>query len=620
MEGGDGKWKLRKLANYKDRDGKYFDFPPPNHSIQSFIDNEISSLHPRGGYDNTLPSWVKVVQDSVLIDRMDVDLPNRQPLTPLLPPNKSKQKSSSISTPSSATPLPSPNKARRLAASTPSSTTTPRPPRKRQSPEQAVLEEKDDALRLKEAELASALERIKELLQIHESDQDAIHALKEKLQEQEDLSSRLENKLKQLQEVKAVLTYDDLRPGGRLADYVKDFTYFCDFETNDEFLDVLNYADHSEEAKEMGGLCEHLARYSKVSMEKRKQHNDQLRETLASLSGDEFEDGNESDNSSEGNPIPLSTDNTPHKRSGRKRKLHWKTEYLVYCFYAKCNISMRRTAALFGIKQTLVHNIVYGWANFLSDALSKLFPVPTRSQMLSTYPVSHIRKLGHAKTFMLLDATEIFAEVASMKTVNAILYSHYKHSSTIKWLVGCDPIGTTWDDSISNGYPGAISDPVQTSVTSILDQKDVASTQKVGKTRIPVEQINGQMKCSTAFFDRRIRIDQIGLADLICRVSYLMQNFRLPFIQQRNSDNDPPEGRPCKAEIRWYGGTDDGLVDIRPHVEFWGCDSEIACWHELRNDEDNTMLSDLDISLLVLDEDWPKKLRKEHRAELGIED
>ena len=84
---------------------------------------------------------------------------------------------------------------------------------------------------------------------------------------------------------------------------------------------------------------------------------------------------------------------------------------LVYCFYAKCNISMNRTAALSdGISKTLVRDIVHGWANFLSDALAKLFQVPTRSQMLAAYPVSHIRKLGHANTFMLLDATEIFAE------------------------------------------------------------------------------------------------------------------------------------------------------------------------------------------------------------------
>jgi hypothetical protein len=79
--------------------------------------------------------------------------------------------------------------------------------------------------------------------------------------------------------------------------------------------------------------------------------------------------------------------------------------------------------------------------------------------MLRAYPISVLRKFGHAKLFMLLDATEVFADIASLKTVNAILYSQYKHNSTLKFLVGCDPIGTTWSSAISNGYPGAIVKP-----------------------------------------------------------------------------------------------------------------------------------------------------------------
>ena len=39
--------------------------------------------------------------------------------------------------------------------------------------------------------------------------------------------------------------------------------------------------------------------------------------------------------------------------------------------------------------------------------------------------------------------------------------------------------------------------------------------QKVGKTRIPVEQCNGGMKLATGFFDKKIQIKQIGLADKI---------------------------------------------------------------------------------------------------------
>lgn len=278
--------------------------------------------------------------------------------------------------------------------------------------------------------------------------------------------------------------------------------------------------------------------------------------------------------------------------------------------------------------------------------------------MLRAYPKSVIKKFGHANIFMLLDATESFAEIASMKTVNAILYSAYKHNSTMKWLVGCDPIGTVWNESITDGFPGSISDPMCTAVTEILHQipfgcavevdkgfliendcallgivsirpmkmlekqtqqskEDAALTQKVGKTRIPIEQANGQMKRGTSFFDKRIRIHQIGLADLIFRSSYLLTNFKLPFIQDRSIANDESgEGRPCKAEIRWYGGMDDGLVDVRPFVDMWGIESEIELWHKLRNLPENEQLSDTDISELVLTKDLPTTLRKKHIAEL----
>lgn len=81
------------------------------------------------------------------------------------------------------------------------------------------------------------------------------------------------------------------------------------------------------------------------------------------------------------------------QKKTRNRKLHWKTEYLVYCFFVRCNISMTRIAALFGIRRILVHDIVYDWAIMLRDTLAKFFPVPTRSQMLRAYPKVWLRSL-----------------------------------------------------------------------------------------------------------------------------------------------------------------------------------------------------------------------------------
>jgi hypothetical protein len=377
---------------------------------------------------------------------------------------------------------------------------------------------------------------------------------------------------------------------------------------------MLNYGEACDPGN---GLCKNLARYSKISVAKRKEHNSNL---FANNNGDPNTNQNNSDDESDSMSIcsedpeddaNLNLDSLPHRQKGPPRKLHWKTEYLIYCFYVKCNISQKRCAALFGVGCTLVHDIVYSWANLLCDALEQIFPVPTRSQLLRAYPKSVLKKFGHTQIFMLLDATKGYAQVSSMKTVNAILYSAYKHHSTMKWLVGCDPIGAVWNSAISDGFGGSISDPMLTCVTNILEQipfgssvevdkgflienlcallgvhcvrqmkmldkqtqqskEDVALTQKVGKTRIPIEQANGQMKCGTSFFDKAIRIQQLGLADLIFCSSYLLTNFKLGFIQDRDENVQSEFGRPCKAEIRWYGGMDDGLDDFRPLVMFGG--------------------------------------------------
>ena len=123
------------------------------------------------------------------------------------------------------------------------------------------------------------------------------------------------------------------------------------------------------------------------------------------------------------------------------------------------------------------------------------------------------------------------------------------------------------------------------------------------------------MKRSANYFDRRIQVNQIGLADRIFRSAYLLQNFKLPFIQER-SDTVSAGRRPCKAKIRWYGATDDGLVDVRPMVELWGLDVEIERFAELRALDSNKHLSDTDISELILEEDWPAQMKAKHKANI----
>jgi hypothetical protein len=557
-----GKWKFTKFDRYQDEDGKYWDCPPPNYSVQKYIDNEINPHGVRGGVDDSLPSWfadLVTSQESAL--SISHDTGNASPPDnnmPTITPSKTPRSAAHSKTPLSATP-----------------STTPRSANKRKSrtPMEEELDATREELRLLQAKYVSAIQFIEGQQATIEGKDKEFEIITNHLNASLAENTNLQGAMANMQSQSKHITYDDLRPGGMLGDYVKDFTFFPDFKCNDLFLDTINDTD----GRPVGdGFCENLARYATVSLAKRKAHNesdDQETQT---------EDGNSSDAGSglqeiadeamDEAELEDSEDASPSKHRGRRRKLHWKTEWLVYCFYVRCNLSMRRVAALFGVRVTLVHNIIYAWANLLCDILGRIFPVPTRSQLLQSYPKSVIQKFGQARIFMLLDATEAFADTASMKTVNSILYSAYKHHSTMKWLVGADPIGTVWNDSISDGHGGSVSDPVFTQITKFLKQvpfgaavevdkgflienmcaalgvlcvrpmkflknqkqqssEDTALTQKVGKTRIPIEQANGQMKQSATWFDKSIRIDQIGLADLIFRSSYLLTNFKLGFIQ-----------------------------------------------------------------------------------------
>ena len=80
-------------------------------------------------------------------------------------------------------------------------------------------------------------------------------------------------------------------------------------------------------------------------------------------------------------------------------------------------------------------------------------------------------------------------------------------------------------------------------------------------------------------FDNRIQINQLRLADRIFWSSLFLLNFKLPFIQER-FDDAPKTDRPCKAEIRFYGATDYGLVDVRSMGQLWGVESEKKRWQE----------------------------------------
>lgn len=132
------------MSKYGNEDGKIFTYPPPNYSVRKFIDKKIASVHQRGGYDNSLPSWMKVCSDIIIIQSAtDVNSPPNLPSPTRTSPSKSR-----VST----------QKVQRVV--TPTTIFSPRPAQKRPSPEQVPLNEKDETIQLKQVKLESALERM----------------------------------------------------------------------------------------------------------------------------------------------------------------------------------------------------------------------------------------------------------------------------------------------------------------------------------------------------------------------------------------------------------------------------------------------------------------------------
>ena len=69
---------------------------------------------------------------------------------------------------------------------------------------------------------------------------------------------------------------------------------------------------------------------------------------------------------------------------------------------------------------------------------------------------------------------------------------------------------------------------------------DTGLTQLAGKPIIVIKQCSGGMKQSTNFFDTSIRVQKIGLTDLIFLLEFLLQNSTIVFIQERGEGTPMP--------------------------------------------------------------------------------
>jgi hypothetical protein len=137
-----------------------------------------------------------------------------------------------------------------------------------------------------------------------------------------------------------------------------------------------------------------------------------------------------------------------------------------------------------------------------------------------------------------------------------------------------------------------------------------------------VENVNGGVKVQIRYLLGLARILQFGTISKVVRIGYLLQNFKLGMIQNNNYDTESStgNGRPCRAEIRWYGASDAGLRDVRDQPHLWGLQCEIDLHEQMSALEEHKDKSPIEISELILAQRHDLRLRKEmYRTVHGIE-
>ena len=125
---------------------------------------------------------------------------------------------------------------------------------------------------------------------------------------------------------------------------------------------------------------------------------------------------------------------------------------------------------------------------------------------------------------------------------------------------------------------GVILDRPQKRLRKQIQQSsiDTCQTQKIGITCIIAENVNDEFKLHIRYLNVLIATLQFGIISKIVCFGYLLQNLKKSIIQNRDPKDEVPNGgRPCRAEVRWYGATNAGLRDVRDNIRLWGLQCEI---------------------------------------------
>ncbi|XP_067277025.1 uncharacterized protein [Pseudorasbora parva] len=133
----------------------------------------------------------------------------------------------------------------------------------------------------------------------------------------------------------------------------------------------------------------------------------------------------------------------------------------------RLNLPIQHIAHLFCVDRKTVSKTFSNMINVLHARTSPLINWPGRDALHATMPHQFVEAFGK-RVAVILDCFEIFIQRPSNLKAQAQSYSHYKHNTTMKYLIGITPQGSI--SFISKGWGGRVSDKHITDNCGILDR------------------------------------------------------------------------------------------------------------------------------------------------------
>lgn len=137
---------------------------------------------------------------------------------------------------------------------------------------------------------------------------------------------------------------------------------------------------------------------------------------------------------------------------------------LIFLMRLKLGVSYSILGGIFDIHRTTVQRIFEDVLVHLHHRTNFMLFWPSREQIAENLPPSFLD--DYPGTRAIIDCTEIKTETPSDLHLRSCLWSNYKQSSTVKYMVACTPDGLF--SYVSPGYGGRASDPFITNDCGFL--------------------------------------------------------------------------------------------------------------------------------------------------------